>query len=182
MPLPLRPVRSFVLCSLAATAIACGTPGGGDSDAGPPRDAGPATIELGTGDIEFLPMAEGSDQLVVQGPQGGFHFVVSVRVTGIDPGNVDDRTDLRNPTTEFQAWVGDQRMDLMASRYTQAIPPAPDGSGTYDMIGRLLILRIASDDEIANMMTRIEVTVTSPAGITLYDERNVLAVPHPLNP
>ncbi|MBI4821508.1 MAG: hypothetical protein HY791_34930 [Deltaproteobacteria bacterium] len=40
------------------------------------------SFELGTGELSFEPMAEGSDLWMVQGIQGGCHFPVSVRTSG----------------------------------------------------------------------------------------------------
>lgn len=138
------------------------------------------TIELGTGELEFEPMVDGQDLEFILGPQGGYHFLASMRVTGVDPGTRTDLTDPRNPTTEFQAWVGDTRVDLRASSYTQGLDRRADGEG-YEMIGRLLILDITGNSDLANMNTRIVVTVRDADGIMLEDERMIRAIPSPLN-
>lgn len=138
------------------------------------------TIEIGTGELDFEPIQDGQDLEFILGPQGGYHFLASMRVTGIDPGTRTDLTDPRNPTTEFRAWVGDTRVDLRASMYTQGLDRRADGEG-YEMIGRLLILDITGNSDLQNMNTRVEVMVTDADGIMLQDERTIRAVPSPLN-
>lgn len=133
------------------------------------------TLEIGTGDLEFEPIVDGQDLLYILGPQGGYHFLASMRVTGIDPGTRTDLTDPRNPTTEFRAWLGDARVDLRASSYTQGLDRRMDGQG-YEMVGRLLILDITGPEDLEGMTTRVEVTVTDADGIVLSDERTVRAV------
>lgn len=146
-------------------------------DAGAPMEP---TVEIGTGELEFEPIEDGQELELILGPQGGYHFLASMQVTGVEPGTRTDLNDPRNPTTEFRAWVGDTRVDLRASSYTQGLDLQPDGEG-YEMIGRLLILDITSNSELAGMATRVEVLVTDADGIMLQDDRTVVAVPSPQN-
>lgn len=141
----------------------------GDIDA-PPIEP---SIAIGTGEIEFVPITDGQNLQFVQGPQGGYHFLASMRVTGVDPGDRRNRDDPRNPTTEFRAYLGDQRVDLMASRYVQGLDASPGLSDTYEMVGRLLILDITDPAQLRGMDTRLEVTVTDADGVTLTDSRTV---------
>lgn len=166
--------RAIAVILAGAFALACG---GGDGD-GP--DAGPASATLGTGIDAFEPLAAGQDLFIVQGPQGGYHFFVSVSATGVVAGNPDDLSDDRNPTTTFRAFAGGQRVDLDAADFTQGLRPIPE-TGGVGMIGRLLILDIQSDDELAGATVRIEVTVRDTAGAAAGDERTVVGVPHPDN-
>jgi hypothetical protein len=45
----------------------------------------PWKLELGSGELGFAPLAEGGLVEKIEGPQGGYHFWVSVRVTGTVP-------------------------------------------------------------------------------------------------
>ncbi len=67
---------------------------GGCGDATPDAkaaDAGPVTLVIGGGDGSdvFTPLVEGGTIFVYAGPQGGFHVFLSVRVTGLDPGELE---------------------------------------------------------------------------------------------
>jgi len=175
---PVHLIRSALATLLLA---ACGSTPPPGMDAGP-VDAPPVvpTIEIGTGDPEFVAIAEGQDLEVIRGPQNGFHFLASVRVSGVEAGNPDDRMDPRNPTTEFRVFRDMDRVDLMASSYTQGLDPIVGGGG-HEMVGRFLILDIASDDVLDGVMVRMEVTFTDVDGVVLEDQRNVRAIPHPAN-
>jgi hypothetical protein len=102
---------------LLAAVAACGADGMVYGD--------PAAV-IGTGELEFEPLGDGDELYVVLGPQGGYHLNGSVRVQGVAPGNPDDLLDPDNPTTEFRAFVGDQRVDAGGARYTQGLDPAPE--------------------------------------------------------
>lgn len=163
--------------------------GGCSSDDGGPQtgDTGfpmldPA-IEIGTGEIEFEPVAEGDEVYVIYGPQGGYHFNASVRVQGIDHGVPDDLDAPNNPLTSFHAELDGVSLDLdgNATSYRQGIDPVPGEPGVFQMIGRRLLLSITDDAEIAGQTVRIEVTVTDANGVELHDERDIVAVPHPFN-
>jgi hypothetical protein len=155
-------------------ALAVGT--GGCADDGP---TGPPEVTLGTGTIEFEPLADGDTILVVQGPQGGFHVWGSVQVGNIDPGNPDDLSDPANPTTEFRVFRGTDRIDVGAAGYVQGLDPA--GDGRYQMIGRAVILDILADDELDGVDIRLTVDVTSASGDSAGDERTLVARPDPNN-
>ena len=160
-------LAGFTLATIAA--IACG-----DTDSGPP------IATLGTGDTAFEPLSDGDTIFVIQGPQGGFHVLGSVRVSGIDPGDPDDLQDPSNPTTTFRVFMGADRVDLDASSYTQGLDPVADSS-QHEMIGRLVILDIQSDDELDGASLRVQVEVTPAAGLGAIDERMLIAAPHPAN-
>lgn len=65
--------------------------GGPPADGGPPSDGGPAIdggsmeVEVGTGQFEFVPIADGGLVDIVCGPQGGQHIWVSARARNFDP-------------------------------------------------------------------------------------------------
>ncbi|HJL19574.1 MAG TPA: hypothetical protein RMH99_28180 [Sandaracinaceae bacterium LLY-WYZ-13_1] len=172
--------RAITPVVLALSLLACDEAGGAD-DAGPSgtTDAGPPEAELGTGEVEFEPLAEGDELPYILGPQGGYHFLASVRVRGVEPGNPDMLADPSNPTVEFRAFQGDTRVDARASSYRQGLDPAPGEPGTYQMVGRLLILNITSCDALTDEAIRVEVEVTDVFGVSATDERTITAVPDP---
>ena len=138
---------------------------------------------LGTGVLDFEPLADGDTIQIIQGPQGGYHFLGSVRVEGIDPGDSGDLQDPTNPTTEFMVFAGGRRMDIRTARYTQGLKPADPSAGenVHEMVGRLVILDIARDSELDGVEVEFSVTVTGADGTKAEDARTLIAVPHPQN-
>jgi hypothetical protein len=141
----------------------------------------PPQIEIGTGETEFEPLEDGDTIYIVYGPQGGYHFNGSLRVQGIDAGDPDHLDDPNNPLTVFEAFEGDQQVDMDASTYKQGIDPVDDEPGVYEMIGRRVILDITSDDELDGKEVRMTVRVEDTNGVVVEDGRTLLAIPHPLN-
>jgi hypothetical protein len=152
--------RILILLALAG----CAADGGGDL---------PPEVILGTGLDAFVPLADGDDVTIVQGPQGGFHVYGSVRAAGLFPGNPDDLYADCNPTTEFRAYQGDVRVDLGASTYRQGLDPGPEPY--YQMIGRLVILDIDSPAQLDGVSLRLEVTILDHDGLSAADQRLVVA-------
>lgn len=176
--------RAFALglalagCHHDPTGSDSGGTGGDTTDTVPVLD--PA-IEIGTGDVEFEPLRDGDECLIIFGPQGGYHFWASMRVQGIDAGNPDDLDDPANPVTAFHAWKDGVRIDLDASTYKQGIDPVPGEPGVYQMIGRQLRLDIQNDDDLDGVEVLIDVDVEDANGVTLHDERLVVGEPSPFN-
>lgn len=150
---------------------------GGDGVAS--ADAGEALVELGSGDVEFEALTDGTTIQIIQGPQGGFHFLGSVRVRGISPGDPDDLSDPGNPITEFRVFQSGVRVDSRASRYQQGLVTI--GPGEFEMIGRLIILDIANDSILDGAEVRFEVEVTGMLGANASDTRTLTGIPHPAN-
>ncbi len=169
--MPVLVVRTLVVAT-ALVAIAC-------ADDPQPEPLDPA-VTLGGGIDSFESITDGDDVFIVQGPQGGFHFFGSVRMQGIDPGDPEDLSDPSNPTTSFTVTVAGSRVDANASNYTQGLDPAA-ASRTYEMVGRLVILDIQQDDELADTEVVFRVQVTDTRGNSASDQRTLTAVPHPAN-
>ncbi len=151
---------------------------GACSGSAPLADAGPPSLELGTGSSEFEALADGDTIFIVQGPQGGYHFFGSLHARNMVPGDSEDLSDPRNPQTTFEAFVGDARVDAMASSYKQGLR---EQGGVAEMIGRQVILDILDDDELDGATVRFRVTVEDADGVVLSDERTLTAVKHPGN-
>jgi len=142
----------------------------------------PQMIALGTGEWEWASLDEGGELPVIQGPQGGFHFLGSVRVSGIEAGSPDDLSDLRNPTTTF--WVLKDGVQLApSSRFVQGLDPAPEQAHPYEyeMIGRFVIMDIESDDELDRVEVEMGVRIEDIEGVVLESSATILSYPHPLN-
>lgn len=146
------------------------------SDA-PEEDPEPS-VELGTGTLSFEALDEGQDIFIIQGSQGGYHFSGSMRALGLRAGDAGNLTDPSNPTTTFEIFSGQERLDAMASSYTQGIAMQ---DGVAQMLGRKVILDIEEDDDIAGLMVRFTVEVRDVDGVVVFDTRNLRAVPHPNN-
>jgi len=139
-------------------------------------DAAPITssLELGTGDVVFEPMTDGTLSLI-WGIQGGHHFNVSLRAFGIAPGNPEVRTDLDNPRTVFRALLDGVPIDDGMASYGHAFLPG-DVEGAYDLLGHRLIIGVPCA-EVADATVTIEATVEDSAGIRLTATQDVIAVP-----
>ncbi|MFN7145228.1 MAG: hypothetical protein ACK4YP_15750 [Myxococcota bacterium] len=87
--------RFFLAVSPLPLLVACVAGGLGDSTKGTPCDTGtelPAAcacdapaITIGTGDITFEPLDEGSPLTMVHGPQGGWHMLGSAKMENLLP-------------------------------------------------------------------------------------------------
>ncbi len=161
---------------MVAFAALCSLGCGGDVGAGD----GSGSVELGTGMLEFEPLADGDTIYVVRGPQGGLHFVGSLRARGLVSGDPDDLASPDNPTTEFRALRDGQRIDIGAALYHQGLEDAGDGAS--EMIGRLVILDLTDDTALDGVEVRLEVELTDVAGDRAGDGRTLIARPHPQNP
>jgi hypothetical protein len=141
----------------------------------------PPMVEIGTGETAFEPLEDGDSIYIVYGPQGGYHFNGSLRVQGIDAGEPDDLDEPTNPVTVFEAFEGEQQVDMDASTYKQGIDPVEGEPGIYQMLGRRVILDITSDDQLDGKEVRMTVRIEDTNGVVVEDERTLLAIPHPLN-
>lgn len=148
---------------------------GGEADPVPPTPG----LEIGTGEESFGALADGDDILIVQGPQGGYHFNGSVRAWGVNAGNPDDLGDPSNPTITFRAFEGSTQIDI-GVEYTQGLKDAGEPF-TYQLVGRRVILDITNDDQLDGHEVRLEVQIDDVDGNSLVDSRTLDAVPHPLN-
>lgn len=167
-----------LLARVALGALVLSACGGGTTD-----PEGPPMAELGTGIIEFEPITDGQDLEIVQGPQGGYHFIVAVRASGVIAGNPDDLGDPDNPRVWFRAYrvSDDARIDINNADFTQGLEYVPGSNGVFEMISRLVILDIADDSELDGVSVRLTVDITDIDGRTASDERTIVGVPHPAN-
>lgn len=162
---------------LAALAIpGCG--GGGIT--------GDAVIELGTGTVEFEALDDGDPLTLIAGPQGGFHFVVHARATGIIPGDPTRPGAGENPSTSFRASRQDsgRRIDDGRSAYRLGYESIT-GAGELDLAlpsGRILRIDDAEVEDTYGQSVILEVTVRDADGDVASDSRVVIAEPDPDGP
>lgn len=147
-----------------------------------PDDWGDPLIELGTGEWEWESLDGTTELPLIQGPQGGFHFLASVRVAGIEPGDAQDLSDPSNPTTQFVVWVDEEDI-TMTGTYVQGLDRAPHDAEPFfhEMIGRFVIVDILRDDDLDDVEFELSVDVTDVHGTHLSMSRWFTAYPHPFN-
>ena len=163
---------------------------GCDPSAGLPEVTLDPAIELGTGEAEFQDLVDGDDLIVIRGPQGGYHFLGSVRIAGIDPGDPTALGSPDNPTVTFQATINGAELAPYAS-YTQGLRAIEEDElealailgapWTHEMVGRFAILDIADDDEIVGEEVRFEVRFDAITGESYSDQRTAWVEAHPFN-
>ncbi len=143
----------------------------------------PLRARLGAGEWEWETLESGDEVAVIQGPQGGFHLLGSVQVSGIEAGDPDNLAEPDNPTTTFFVWVDGQNI-APVSRYVQGLDPVSDADAddhSHEMIGRFAILDITSDDELDGVELIFEVVVEDVNGALVSDSLSLVAYPHPYN-
>lgn len=72
-----------------------------------PCDTGPAVFELGGPGAPFVPLVDGDVLGIEQGPQGGWHTFVGLRVDGIDLAD-DAVSQTELPHVTLQIFDGDE--------------------------------------------------------------------------
>jgi hypothetical protein len=142
----------------------------------------PLAAVLGTGEWEWEDLADGDEIPVIMGPQGGYHLLASVRVSGILAGDAKDLSDPNNPTTSFAVWFEEENLTA-ASVFVQGLDPISSDMPPYrnEMIGRFAILGIGDDSELEGQEVRFEVTVQDVEGLSVSDERLLRTYAHPNN-
>jgi len=147
-----------------------------------PEGLGDPLIELGTGEWEWESLEGVVEVPLIQGPQGGFHFLGSVRVSGIEPGAFANLADPENPTTSFSVWVDGEDL-TMTGTYVQGLDPAPKDARPFrhEMIGRFVIMDILADEELDGVEVEMSVEVTDIHGTQLEASQAFTAYPHPFN-
>jgi len=155
-----RLASTALICVLISTA---GCPPPSDPDAGFIGDAGPPELSLGTGESTFVPLMNGDEVELIHGPQGGWHVVVSARMSGVDP----DGAVLVIEVLSGEEILARVSIALLARRLDRDGP-------SYFKLNNLLIFDVAGPDEIADR----EVTLRArwEGDVVLSDERTIRVV------
>jgi len=145
----------------------------------PPK--GPATIEIGTGALDFEPLAEGQELGIIAGPQGGYHFIINARIHDLLPGNPSTPGELGNPQTRFAIYLEDgTEVEAPVSPYRLGYREDVDGWSVLPS-GRILQLdqdRVVQDNLIPNIYgqdVRLEVKIRDARGDESSDEVWIVA-------
>ncbi len=136
------------------------------------------SLEIGTGDQDFEALHDGDDAVVIQGPQGGFHLLGSLRATGVEPGDTANVFDENNPTMHFTVSEGGDRVDV-SNAFIQGLDEAD--RGLYEVIGRFVFLDIQEDEELVGSVVTLRVELTDINGVVLSGEVELNAVASPFN-
>ena len=139
-------------------------------------------VEIGTGEIAFEPLLPGQDLEVIRGPQGGYHFLVSLRTKNIVPGDRGNLGDPTNPTIILDVLHGNESIILIGP-ITQGLDlaPASELPFTHQMTGRFAIIDIQWDDELDGETITLKAEVSDTDGTVVEDSIAVGVVPHPDN-
>lgn len=159
----LRPVAPLLLFLTA-----CGNGSTGTDSGIPPVDCpthDEATFELGTGEIDFEPLADGDMLPVVPGPQGGCHFWVSVTTDGFAQRRFQVRYEVKFTAS---GTTTDSR-----SSFTVRLRPNEETPGTCQYTG--LTAFLIQPWRFADERVTLEVEVTDDEGRTASAAREVVA-------
>lgn len=145
--------------------LALGVCGVAGCSSAPAASSGEPALELGTGTWQFEPVVDGQALPLVHGAQGGWHFWVAVRLTGVDA----DTGSLRIET---------QPADDSTPATTETIGvhlDPPDATGGRSYLGWRDIL---GDPSCAVGHTyRVRATLTLTSGMRASDERYIEVAP-----
>ena len=184
----MRLVLGMILGIVLATLVGCdGTPDGG-KDSGLGSDAGPITLSVGVGTVDFEALPDSGVVEVVKGPQGGIHLIINARAVEMDqPGNPDDPGDVSNPITRFEAFSSTGAPMHWVDQLGAPLPPYhlgwfPGRDGGLEIGGHILRLHVpetsASIDAYLALIDgkpmRIRVTVEQVNGRIGVGEAEVI--------
>ncbi len=134
-----------------------------------------AEVVLGTGDNFAFTAVEDDQPLVLfRGLQGGVHFFVLARISGLTA-NVDDEEPQAWPATWFEAYdEGGNKLSLQTCSYPT--PYSDAGDGTY-RLSYVRILQLDNDyiPAIYGQRVRLVVEVLDAEGRYARSERWVIA-------
>ena len=154
---------------------------GDKSDSGTPElgcFANPPSIEIGSGESEWVTLGEGDAVTMVHGPQGGWHMLGSVWAT-----NVEQIVEI-----DFIITVEETGAVVSDNDYRVALVPDGECAGYFPgMYGYLAVSDIAQGELdtppelLAYQNLVMSMTVTDAYGRTASAERTVLAEPDPID-
>jgi hypothetical protein len=142
-----------------------------------PLNAGPAVVQVGTGQTDFLPLTDGETIQAEQGPQGGHHVWIAVREENLRQSgstttitSVASSSGLTGPKTAFVfTFDPDQGgfCKLVGLRYQLDV----DGTDYHQFLGQPLDVTVTVADATGRTGTgvahvKIAPTVLCPSGIS----------------
>ncbi|GEM_PF-1571736 len=157
-----------------------GETGQPDTDTGPRFCEGEeATVTLGTGTSEYVPLDDGSDHTMIYGPQGGWHFL-----GGADLDNLDDIVELT-----FRGVWGATGEEVCYGYYrVLSVCEATCDCSYWDMYCYIDVSELASNPQeldpfelLADEPVTLSLLVVDQDGREAYDELTIVAQPDPAN-
>jgi len=160
-------VRLFLCLCLALSACGDDSSDGDAPDLSVPPDLAGAEprVEIGTGVTTFIPITDGDDVELVNGPQGGWHVDVTLRLYDVNPQELTMRIEGYDAESEMAIGVPIER--ILTERRVQ-----PEGDH-WLRLGDQLIFAIEAPDQVVDTDVRIEVRITTPEGATATAEKVV---------
>ncbi|MGH7271955.1 MAG: hypothetical protein ACREJ3_16115 [Polyangiaceae bacterium] len=121
-----------------------------------PANAGPGIVQVGTGQTDYLPLANGQAVAMEQGPQGGHHIWIAIRQENLSQNGAT--------TTITSAQPG----GLMGPKTSYVFPFDPDQGGFCKLAGLRYQLDADGADyhSFLGMPLTVSVTVADPSGKT----------------
>jgi hypothetical protein len=170
------PRTGWAILGATLALAACGDSG----PVGPPIEA---VAWLGTGTTEYQDLPDDSELVLVAGPQGGHHFVVHARMSGLLPGDPTMPGLIGNPSTRFTVTSeAGERLDLNMAPYRLGYREA-EVQGEYELTsGRILQVQEAKVVEMLGTRVKIWIEITDVRGAVAIDERWVVAIEDELPP
>lgn len=129
-----------------------------------------SALEIGTGEMEFRPLADGDPLEVVLGPQGGYHVVGNARVVGFVPAPVlgEQPEGMRFAVTSDQGVA----LNLDGGAIHTSLERQPDGSYTCLPGHHVMVAPPPADFE--GMAAEFTVEMVGADGELLIDSRRVV--------
>jgi hypothetical protein len=126
--------------------------------------------------VGYTPLAEDDEMPVYAGPQGGHHFFVHARISGLSPGDREQPPET-NPATWFTAYLEDGT-DITQAPCVFPLAYELNADGEYQLpYPPILQIDSLQVPAIYNTRVRIKVEVMDGEGHYATDERWVIAVP-----
>ncbi len=167
----------FVLAAAVAL-TACGS-----TEAQP--DAGPCwpeefsspggQVQLGHVSGEFTTLTEGQNLQIETGPQGGFHFTLSARITDMDPGDPNDSLAGRNPRTRFTLFEEDGTVISEGQNCPTRLVYLKENGHTQLKFGLPILFPTSRVHEYYETTVRIQVEVIDSDGKYASDDVSIFA-------
>lgn len=175
-------ISAWLWVAMAAPLAGCGDgPVPGDASPTPiVPDARSAAVEMGSDDGGFVRLLAEQSLPLLEGIQGGHHFLLHVRIRGLEPGEASRPGSPGNPATGFSAFdEGGDQVDVMASPYRLGFVSESGGWFAWLHPRTLIVL----DDRVSSIdgrRVRLRVEVTDSRGQSVFDEVWVRAEVVPL--
>ena len=124
-------------------------------------------IEIGTGELSFVPLDDGDPVELVHGPQGGYHLQVTCRIHVANP---DALTLHYRAFREDGTMLGDVGLAINERRLVR------EGMHWLRAASDRLILDITGPADVVNTHLRIEAVLTNLATPIAADSRRIFVV------